>query len=97
MSALMNKPFKLQQDNQNYVFSVCSSAGNPCMENDGKFNDAYSYNIDLIPHNIYICTIFLLVEIRFLKTKDMMETGFYIITSMPYELERPNLIRVLAQ
>ncbi|TMW50254.1 hypothetical protein DOY81_004668 [Sarcophaga bullata] len=35
MSSLMNKPFKLQQDNQNYVVSVCSSAGNPCMENDG--------------------------------------------------------------
>ncbi|KAI8130895.1 Cation-independent mannose-6-phosphate receptor [Lucilia cuprina] len=35
MSSLMDKPFKLQQDNQNYIFSVCSSAGSPCMENDG--------------------------------------------------------------
>ncbi|KAM7364495.1 lysosomal enzyme receptor protein isoform 2-T3 [Cochliomyia hominivorax] len=36
MSSLMNKPFKLQQDKQNYIFSVCSPAGDPCMESDGS-------------------------------------------------------------
>ena len=52
MSSLMNKPFKLQQDNQNYIISVCSSAGNPCMENDGKLKCTYNLYFNTY---IYVC------------------------------------------
>lgn len=55
MSSLMDKPFKLQQDNQNYIFSVCSSAGNPCMENDGKFNLYFLFNLIKILYLVYFC------------------------------------------
>ncbi|XP_075149017.1 lysosomal enzyme receptor protein [Haematobia irritans] len=36
MSSLKDTQFKLQRDNQNYIFAICSAAGQPCMENDGS-------------------------------------------------------------
>ncbi|XP_037943773.1 cation-independent mannose-6-phosphate receptor-like [Teleopsis dalmanni] len=36
MSSLKDKPFTLQLQDKSYTFAVCSGAGQPCLENDGK-------------------------------------------------------------
>lgn len=65
MRSLMNKPITLEQYNQKYIFSICSPAGQPCMENDGaclfnqqsdglgKFNTNLRLNQTGTPYLLY--------------------------------------------